>query len=249
MDVQQLIQASVVSFIAFVVKGITGTGTTTVIVGIGSLFLPPKLTIVLASLVNITGGLAMLRVDPVAVPRNFWLGVAVAMVLGSIGGAWALSVTPQDPFLVILGVTFLYVSVDFIVRAHRREPADLQLRSFAAGPDLLVGLFAGFCGGFVGVNAPPLVHHFGKCMDKRILRRFLVLIFIPAALWQSISFYFLGQIGLPVVLAFLAAIPTMFLGISVGNWLHGYISEHKFRVCLGVVLLFAALQMLIKAII
>ena len=59
-----------IGLLAFFLKGITGTGTSTVIVSLSTLFMPAKEAVILASFVNIFGGLAMLPVDPVPVRRS-----------------------------------------------------------------------------------------------------------------------------------------------------------------------------------
>ncbi len=100
-----------VSLAAFFLKGVTGTGTTTVVVAIGSLFIDPKLTVVLASFINIFGG------------------------------------------------AFLLTALWFLFRVP--APQKRQDPPIAADPiDLGIGTIAGFCGGFIGINAPPLVLHF-----------------------------------------------------------------------------------------
>ena len=80
---------SLVALVAFFLKGVTGTGTTTVIVALGSLFIDPKLTVVLASFINIFGGLSMVRVDPLPLPRRYWMPISMLMVAGSVAGAIA----------------------------------------------------------------------------------------------------------------------------------------------------------------
>ena len=54
-----------ISFFAFFLKGLTGTGTSTVVVSLCSLIIDPKSAVVLASFVNIFGGFSMLGVDPI----------------------------------------------------------------------------------------------------------------------------------------------------------------------------------------
>ena len=88
-------------------KGVTGTGATTVIVAIGSLFIDPKLTVVLASFVNIFGGLSMIRIDPLPLSRRYWMPISALMVAGSVVGATALEVIPNQQFQLILGGAFL----------------------------------------------------------------------------------------------------------------------------------------------
>ena len=75
-----------IGLLAFYLKGITGAGPAVVIISFSSLIIDPKSTIVLASFVNVFGGLAMLRVDKVELGRRYWIPVALLMGVGSIAG-------------------------------------------------------------------------------------------------------------------------------------------------------------------
>lgn len=238
---------ALVALAAFFLKGITGTGTTTVIVALGSFFIDPKLTIVLASFINIFGGLAMLRVDPVPLARCYWVPVSLFMVAGSVAGAMALKVIPNRQFQLILGAAFLLTALWFLLRVpaprlHRDAPGR------ARTPDLGIGAFAGFCGGFIGINAPPLVLHFGRNLDKRLLRRLLVLIFIPAALAQTATFCWNGLLSSRVVVWGIWMLPAMGLGIWMGNRTFHRISETAFRRTLGLFLIFVSFRLLMRGI-
>jgi len=230
---------------AFFLKGVTGTGTTAVIVALGSLFIDPKLTIVLASFVNIFGGLSMLRIDPLPLSRRYWIPISVLMVAGSVAGAIALEVIPNQQFQLILGGAFLLTALWFLFRVpvplENREPP-----STAGGMDLGVGTIAGFCGGFIGINAPPLVLHFSRNLDKRRLRRLLVLIFIPAAVAQTATFVANGLFDRQVMIWGLLMLPAMFVGVWLGNRTFHYISESMFRRTLGLLLVFVSIRLILK---
>lgn len=99
--------------------------------------------------------------------------------------------------------------------------------------DLGVGGFAGFCGGVIEINAPPLIIHFGCYLDKRHLRRLLVLIFIPAAIAQTAMFYMNGLLSTQIAIWGVLILPSMFLGIYLGNHSFHNLSEVWFRRVLG----------------
>lgn len=215
------------------------------IVSLGSLFIDPKLTIVLASFINIFGGLSMVRVDPIPLARKYWVSISVFMVAGSVAGAMTLKVIPNQPFQLILGTAFLMTAHWFIFRMpDPRQNRDLPVRAGAL--DLGVGAFAGFCGGFIGINAPPLVLHFGRHLDKRHLRRLLVLIFIPAAVAQTATFYWNGLFDSQVVIWGICMLPAMGLGIWLGNRTFHHISETAYRRILGLFLVLISFRLLMK---
>ncbi len=233
------------SLCAFFLKGVTGTGTTTVIVALSSLFIEPKLTIVLASFINIFGGLSMVRVDPVRLARRYWMPIAIVMVAGSVLGAAALKHIPARQFQLVLGGAFLLTALWFLLRVPQpREKSDRPEQAGAV--DLGVGALAGFCGGFIGINAPPLVLHFSRNLDKRYLRRLLVLIFIPAAMAQTATFTFNGMLNKTILTWGLLMLPTMAAGIYLGNHTFHRISERAFRRVLGVFLVVVSVRLILR---
>ena len=236
---------SLLSLSAFFLKGVTGTGTTTVIIAVGSLFIDPKLTVVLSSFVNIFGGLSMVRVDPLPLPRRYWMPISILMIAGSVVGAITLDRIPSLQFQVILGGVFLLTAFWFLFNVpapfeNRKTPAS------ADSMDLSIGTLAGFCGGFIGINGPPLVLHFSQKMDKRQLRRLLVLIFIPAAIAQTVTFMVSGLFNRQVMMWGLLMIPSMFVGIWLGNRTFHHISEIMFRRTLGLLLVFVSIRLIWK---
>ena len=234
-----------VALVAFFLKGVTGTGTTTVIVALGSLFIEPRLTVVLASFVNIFGGLSMVKLDPLPLSRRYWVPISALMVAGSVAGAVALSVMPGPVFQLILGGAFLLTALWFLIRVP--VPRGISNTPVAAGfPDLCVGCFSGFCGGFIGINAPPLVLYFSRALDKRHLRRLLVLIFIPAAVAQTVTFAAAGLLDRQVLAWGLLMLPAMGCGIWLGNRTFDVISEGMFRRILGLLLVVVSLRLIFK---
>jgi uncharacterized membrane protein YfcA len=112
--------------------------------------------------------------------------------------------------------------------------------------DLGVGALAGFCGGFIGINAPPMVLHFGRYLDKRYLRRLLVLIFIPAAVAQTTTFALNGMLTRRVLVWGGLMLPSMVAGIYLGNRTFRWISETWFRRVLGLFLAVVSVRLIFK---
>ena len=233
-----------VSGIAFYIKGVTGTGTTTVIVALGTLVIDPKVTIVLAAFINIFGGLNMVRVDPVPMRPRYWAVIAFFMVLGSVAGAYALKYTPNRPFHVVLGLVLLLTAVLFFVQKKKSGGLGAAPSS-ASGKDMAVGALSGVFSGYVGISAPPLVYYFGGYLDKRYLRRLLVLVYIPAVTVQTLVFMANGLFTREVFLAGVLMLPLMFVGIHLGNRTFNRISEKLFRRLLGAVMIVASARLLL----
>ena len=222
----------------------TGTGTTTVIVALGTFWVDPKMTIVLAAFINIFGGLQMIRVDPVPMKAKYWGMIALSMVLGSVAGAYALKYTPDRPFQIVLGMVLLATAVLFFVQ--KKGDAELGAAPEAAsGKDMAAGALSGVFSGYVGISAPPLVYYFGSYLNKRFLRRLLVLVYIPAVSVQTLVFMANGLFTREVLIAGLLMLPLMFVGVHLGNRMFNRISEKLFRRLLGAVMIAASLRLLV----
>lgn len=170
------------------------------------------------------------------------------MVLGSVLGAIALKHIPNQHFQLILGVAFLLTALWFLFRVPKaRDNSHPPVKANAA--DLGVGTLAGFCGGFIGINAPPLILYFSRYLNKRYLRRLLVLIFIPAAAAQTATFAINGLFELKVLYWGLLLFPTMIAGIYLGNHTFHRISESWFRRALGILLVVVSTRLILKTVI
>ena len=224
-----------------------GTGTSTVIVAILTLFLGSKEAVILASLVNVLGGFAMLGVDKMRIPPQFLYPSIVAMMIGSGLGALALLHVPHRLFEFLLGLAFIIAAIWFwrYTPSSEGEMSGTEWPPSASPRDIMVSLFAGVCGGFVGINAAPLVIHFGSYLSKRLLRRFLVIIFLPAAIVQSASFSFFGLVTPDLLFYALLMLPGLALGIYAGNHFFLRLSEQRFRRFLAFIIFIIALKTLV----
>lgn len=245
----EFILIPLIGLLAFYLKGITGAGPTAVIISLSSLIIDPKSTIVLASFVNVFGGFSMLRVDKVDIGKKYWIPIAIAMAIGSVAGAALLKVIPNDGFQTVLGVAFVCTGMWFIIRI----PEPVSLVSGAPGKadsmDLGVGALAGVLGGFVGVNIPLLVLHFGRVLDKRNMRRLLVLIYLPAAISQTGTFWISGLLTVRILFLGLLTLPMIVLGIWLGNKTFEAVSEIWFRRVLGILLIIISARLIIRSMI
>jgi len=237
------IALSLISLVAFFLKGVMGTGTGTAMMAMATFVIDPKLAVVIAAFTSIFSGLIMLPMDRVTIPARYWLPIAFVMVIGSAAGAMSLRYVPTDIFKVILGVAFILAALWFGFR-EKKTVSSMSVPKTSSATDLCVGLFSGYCGGFIGVNASPLIIHFGRYLDKRHLRRLLVLIFIPAAIAQTGTFMANGLFTKDALLYALVMVPGMGIGIWIGNHSHAKIPETWFSRALAVFLVVVSLRLI-----
>lgn len=231
-------------FLAYAVKGLIGTGSSTVLVSIFALAIPAKSAVVMAALANLIGGLLMLLIDRRVPPLRLWGPIAFWMGIGSICGAALLNVLVPQSFAIVLAIAVIS-SGYWLMIAPNNDSGQISTPPRASFVDQIVSLVAGVLGGLVGINAPVLVAHFGSKFDKDLLRSVLVVAFIPAALVQTISFIYIGELTSRLAFDVVAMLPGILLGIAVGNLIFLRISERTFKICLGVLILFVGVRQLI----
>lgn len=241
-DISIYVALCAVALAASYIKGVTGTGAGTIIMSFASFIIAPKAAVVIVCFLSVLSSLTMLRVDAVKMPKAYWVPIAIVITLTSIMGAAALDYVPTNAFKVILGTSFLLLALWFILQ--KRAPAASGAPLRASGTDLAVSAFSGFCGGLVGANAAPLVAHFGKVLDKQYLRRLFVIIFLPAAIGQTVTFIVNGLFTWQVFLYCLVMVPATAAGIYLGNHSHKKLSEPLFRKILAAFLVVAALRLI-----
>ncbi len=234
------------SILAFFLKGITGIGTSTIMVPLVSYILDAKRAVILASIVNVAGGLVMCRMDPLRASRRYWIPLAVVMIVGSIAGSIALKFTPLENFQQILGIVVCGSGIWFMIWRGRQQVDVLaqNLPEACCFKDLLIGLAGGVAGGFVGINSPILVLYFGSRFAKGPLRRILVLILLPAAIAQVCTFAVLGLIDLRMLWYAVTLLPGLFVGVWLGNRTFVRISEKWFGLLLGIFLISLSLGLI-----
>ena len=223
-----------------------GVGTNTVMIALSSFLIAPKLTIVLTSFVSIFGGIGMLRLDKGALERPYWIPITTTMLLGGVCGAIALNYIDITVFQILLGSAFLIVSFSMLIE-KKTSATRLKPPKKAKFIDVSVGWFSGFLNGFIGLSAVPLIAYFGKILNKKHLRRLLVLIYLPVSIAQTLTFALNGMLSLEIILYGIAAMIFIAPGLYVGNKAHAHIPDTWFKRILGIFLIFASVKFIYSA--
>lgn len=221
-----------------------GTGINTVVIALSSFFIEPKMTIVLASFISIFGGLGMLNIDKKVIVQSFWLPITLAMMVGGICGAMALKYVDARIFEFVLGSGFLIVSLWLIADTDKTDVLDKKAPHKAGLIDNVMGMFAGFCNGFIGLSAVPLITYFSRVLTKKGLRRFLVLLYLPVSSVQTGTFFINGMLTREIVIYGLVMLPFMVLGLYCGNKIHYRVSEIWFKRILGAFMAFVSIRLI-----
>lgn len=225
------------AFLAHIIKGITGFGPAIVFVSIGSVFYDSVEVIVLAAFLDIIGGLYLSFLNPEFSDNSqYWVPIGLAMIVGAIVGAVALSVFPPVLFQYLLGGAIISIAVWFLL--GDAEPSKNSDNTQDVGlVDGLVGVFSGFCGGFSGMGGPPLIIYLGSKFEKELFRAVIVPIFLMAAVARFAGYGVLDMIDATTI--WLYVIPS--LGVIGGNYVGDKFFDHVeqkwFTIVIGIILL------------
>jgi uncharacterized membrane protein YfcA len=235
-----------VAFAAYAVKGFTGFGPALVLVPIGSLFFAPQSIIPLAALLNVVAGAMLLRVDWRRDGHTYWIPLVVAVVIGSVIGAFFLEMIPANSFRRVLGVAILLIGLWFLFLRSAVGPGGLSDRLPARpnAPDAGFAWFGGLLGGVIGISGPPIIWHFGRKLAKSPFRQAIVPIFLAATIARSITYASLGLVDGRVLVFSAVCLPGLFLGLYVGNRIFKRVSEKVFALGVGVLLVVIGARML-----
>ncbi len=236
-----------IACVAFVLKAMTGFGPALVVVAVGSLFLPPPVVIATSAILDLIAGAILLRADWTRGSYRFWVPLAVAIVAGSIVGAFFLRAIPADHFRRLLGIAILGLGVWFALGRQRTPGVGLaaELPARSSGADRLFTFVGGVLGGMLGISGPPIIWHFGRRLTKQAFRQVLVPIFVIAALARASTYSALGLVDRQVLGYVAAALPGLLMGLLVGNRIFLRLSEAQFSRIVGLVLLLVALRLLL----
>lgn len=236
---------AVIGFLAHIVKGVTGFGPAIIFVSIGSLLHDPIEIIVLASLLDLVGGIYLILINPDFLEnKRYWLPVGVLMILGAIVGSLTLFVVPSSAFEYILGLSIIIISMWFLLGKSEPEgesenPDGVKLK------DGSVGCFSGFCGGFTGMGGPPLIAYLGSKFDKELFRAIIVPIFLLAALARFSTYGFLGMVSFSSVSMYTLPSIGVIIGNYLGNMLFDSVDQKWFTILVGIILLLSGVRLIV----
>ena len=234
-----------ISFLAFLLKAMTGFGPAIVVISIGSLLFPPQAIIAASSVLDFIAGVVLLRKEGTKKEPRF-LGVLIGVLaVGTVVGAAVLSNFSTEQFRPLLGIGILCLSIWFLFFRNRigRDNLQAELPARCDGSDLTVSFISGCCGGLFGIGGPPLVWHLGRRYQKEALRGVLIAVFTAAALVRVGSYAMYGMIDSQVLLYVALSIPGQVLGLYLGTKLFLRISENHFSLIVGAILFAVSLKL------
>lgn len=235
----------ILALFANVVKGLTGFGPAIVFVSIGSLFYDPVEIIVLASLLDVVGGAYLVSLNPDFLEnRQYWIPIGLLMVTGAVIGSYMLSVLPTSLFEYLFGGAIILISLWFLSGKSELDK-DSEGSHDLGIVDGFVGVFSGFCGGFVGMGGPPLVAYLGNKFDKELFRAIIVPVFLMSTSSRVLSYGYLGMIETGNLWIYVFPPIGVLVGNRIGDHFFDDVQQKWFTILIGIILMLSGIRLLI----
>jgi len=243
LSAEALAASSVIVFLAFFVRGVSGFGSATIAIPLLVQLIELKLAVPLLLIHDLLSTIATVSIDRRAVDRSEILRLLPPSVAGVIFGVTLLVMLPAAPLLATLGA--------LVVAFGARTFVSPQ----AGGPvSRLWALPAGFAGGALGgafgsgAATPTMIYLTRRLADKSRVRGTFSAFAIIDYCFRVITFAVTGLLLNKALIVLVAVtLPAMALGFYLGNRLHGRISsERAFRV-IGALLVVSGFALLWKA--
>jgi hypothetical protein len=236
-----LVVVSLTVFVAYVVFGICGFGSTLIAVPLMAHFLPLTVVIPVIVLVDCVASVRQgLRLHAGMNKREL-LAMLPFILVGMVVGALVLVRTPGNVLLPLLG---LFVTAYGLYYALRHESV-FQVARWTAAP---IGLFAGAMSSLFGMAGPLYVMYLaGRGSTPEQIRATMPVIFSFTTIGRIALFAAMGLITQDVLVMAAILAPVMLLGVWCGNRWHAKFTRANVVRAIGAVLTLSGASLLLRA--
>ncbi len=215
--------AVVIVFVAFYVRAAIGFGSGLISVALLSLFFPIKETVPVVLLLDLLGSAVLGAYDFHEIRWPELRVLVPGSLVGLVVGSFILADTNAQSLTRFLGVfILLYVIYALVVRPER-------LPRIGVGWGFPLGVFGGVVGSLYGGGGPPLVAYLQmRRLDKRAFRATFQGIALIGNVVRVFIYAGLALLTFRLAGGALFLVPSVLLGVGVGNRLHLRISPRAF---------------------
>lgn len=242
MTPEQAAPAAAILLAAYFIRGISGFGSGLVAVPLLALLFPLKFVVPFMLVMDFTGSLILGGANRRHVAWNELGPLIPGSIVGVIVGATLLITLPREPLLTTLGLFVIAFGMRGVLNLHGEKP----ISRWWAIPASLTG---GTVSALFGTGGPPYVIYLShRVRDKSVFRATTSWLFLLEGGLRGVVFAMAGllfQEGL--MLAYLAAVPLMAVGLWLGSRVHVGISQAHMTRLIGLLLLASGGSLIWKA--
>ena len=224
-----------------VVKGLMGFGQPLVAAALASFLIPVETVLVVNALLmpftNLAQFLAARMVSETL--KKIWPVVAGLAVGTPLGAGFAASANEATLLMLVGGIVAAFSVLSVAV-------PQFHISSRAERPvGMATGIAAGIIGALTTANGPVFVMHLsGLAVSRRLFVSAMGFLFFVSGLMIAAAFSFAGIMSQSRILLALACLPTVVLGMRLGDFLGKRVPEAKFRKIVLVALLLLGLGLM-----
>jgi uncharacterized membrane protein YfcA len=234
--------AGIVSFLAFLILGLTGFGSALIMIPLLLLFLDIKEVLPATKLVGIVI-LAILVIQSRhhILRRTAFLSFSGAF-FGAIVGTYFLASFQSVLLKKIFGIFVILFSIDMLLHRVKR-PSLMGGRSLG----IAAGILSGLTGALFGMGGPPIVIYFNYQIErKESFRATLLFFFLLSDLWVITTYLYTGLIRLEAFKLFSILFLPALLGMFLGSRIHSSINEDLFRKAIASILIVTGILLILR---
>ncbi len=236
-----LILAPLIVFGAYVVFGISGFGSTLIAVPLLAHLFPLKFVVPFFVLLDCVGAFNMglrLRAD---VMRRELLLLLPFMALGVLAGVWLLVRVPPELLLGGLGMFVVFFGASYVIKRGKGFP----LPQWSAAP---IGTLGGATSAVFGIGGPIYVFFLaGRQATPTQIRATVPMIFMFTTVARIALFVIAGLYSPASLVAAVALMPVMALGVWTGHHLHLNLSQQTVIRVMGGLLVLSGISLIARA--
>lgn len=238
---QILILAPLIVFAAYVVFGISGFGSTLIAVPLLAHLFPLKFVVPFFVILDCVGAFNMgLRLRADLMRREITL-LLPFMAVGILAGVYLLVRVSPELLIGGLGVFVLIFGVSYIIKRGKGMPVP----HWIGAP---IGLFGGATSAMFGIGGPIYVFFLsGRGATPTQIRATMPMIFMFTTVARIVLFIIAGLYSPAALVAAVALLPVMALGVWAGHHLHLNLSQETVIRVMGVLLVLSGISLIYRA--
>lgn len=220
MEIMDYILLAMMTFIAYMVKGMTGFGNTVIMAPMYAQIVSPKIITPIDLVFSLPTNTALYIKNRQHVKVKKVASIIVLMLIGSIPGALILKYVEVELLKVLLGILIVGISLDLY---HHKYMRHNKLKP-NKGLKIFFSLLAGLTVGMFGISLPIAVYLNRASKSPDEFKGGLSLVFLADNVIRTTLYIVLGLFTADILRLAFMLLPVVFIGMAVGMWLSSRIA-------------------------